>query len=107
MNVKLRTPAFKPVSTPMALSSVAVTQDMNLRKMASIAVVMSLALELSTCSESRGWGKGFIPGVSSHVLVVYLVRDIFQCHGNITTENKDESLPEMWSSVLPSWSSDL
>jgi hypothetical protein len=91
----------------MALSSAAVTQDMNLRKMAFTAVVMGWALELSTCSEIRGWGKGFITGVSSGFLVVCLAGDISQCHGNITTQNKDESLPETWSSVLPSWSSDF
>lgn len=64
-SVKLRIPAFKPVLTPMALLFAAVIRDMNLRKMAFIAVVMGLALTLSTCSESWGWGKGFVTGVSS------------------------------------------
>lgn len=61
MSVQLRIPACKPASTPMALSSAAATQDMNLRMMAFIAVVMSLALETSTCP--RGTGAG----VSSQV----------------------------------------
>lgn len=56
MSVQLRIPVYKPVSTPMALSSAAVTQDMNLRMMAFIAVVMSLALETSTCPRGTGTG---------------------------------------------------
>lgn len=90
-SVKLRIPAFKPVLTPMALSSAAVTRDMNLRKMAFIAVVMGLALTLSTCSESWGWVKGFVAGVSSHFLVVCLVGDISQSPGNTTTQRTEVS----------------
>lgn len=54
-----------------------------------------------------GLGQGFVAGVSSHFLVVCLVGDIPQYPGNTTTQNRDESLPEGWSSGLPSWSSDL
>lgn len=61
MSVQLRIPVCKPASIPMALSSAAATQDMNLRMMAFIAVVMSFALETSTCPRGPG------AGVSSQV----------------------------------------
>lgn len=54
-----------------------------------------------------GPGQGIITGVSSGFLVVCLAGDVSQCHGILTTQNKDESLPETWSSFSPSWSSDF
>lgn len=83
---------YKPVSTPMALSSAAATQDMNSRMMAFIAVVMSLALETSTCP--RGTGTG----VSSQVFPLVSQTDFqfgtFSSAAGLQAHKTDESLPK-------------
>lgn len=92
MSVQLRIPVYKPVSTPTALSSAAATQDMNLRMMAFIAVVMSLALETSTCPRDTG------TGVSSQVFPLVSQTDFqfgtFSSAAGLQPHKTDESLPK-------------
>lgn len=103
-SVQLRTPACKPASTPMALSSAAVTRDMNLRMMEFIAVVMGLALETSTCTRGTGAGA-FFTGVSSHFPDTSPVWDTFQCSGSQPHKTEMSHFPKggVQSHVLVIW----
>lgn len=105
MSVPLRTPACKPVSTPTAPSSAAVTQDMNLRMMVFVAVVMGFGIwrvpSVLGVEGLAGWcgGQGLPSQVFPLLSQTSPVWDISPHGGVTTTQSRDESLPERWSRV--------
>lgn len=92
----------KPVSTPTALSSAAVTQDMNLRMTEFVAVVMGLSIGSFPLYEGHsigGAGQGLPLQVFPLFSQKHLQFGTFPSAVGLQPHKTDESLLERWSGV--------